>query len=358
MLATCLPRKREKMKLVTSRAITAILLGLVLLGCASETRVKIERFAPPLVDMRGIKDIAVLAFADRMPDSDWGSVVEGRLVSVLLKTGRYRVMKADEMQRLLEKEAINFTYPPDEAMVRKAGNVLGVNAVIYGEVEKFVVKEESDLVKVKEPVWTGEYMRDRGGNVISEMSEDGQAVPIKIYKKRIVEKNRLKRYAILDIQYRMAEVFHGNVIVAESESESGSWEGTGAKEIAQIPGRKAIFDLLVDRTTKSFVCNIAPHPIEEERILEHGNFHATNLGVELAKNGLWDEAVEKWLQATKSVPGESTAYYNLGIAFERRGLLELSYKAYQNALTRQPRQKRYIEAVAHIQKLIKDLQQF
>jgi Flp pilus assembly protein TadD len=78
--------------------------------------------------------------------------------------------------------------------------------------------------------------------------------------------------------------------------------------------------------------------------------------VELAKNNLWDAAVEKWLQSTKSMPTEPAAYYNLGVAFERRGFFNLAYKAYQNALARRPHSRRYIDAVAKIQKLMDDLE--
>ncbi len=117
-----------------------------------------------------------------------------------------------------------------------------------------------------------------------------------------------------------------------------------------------IFELLLDRAIKGFVRQIAAHPIEEERVLERGTFHSTILGVELAKNDLWDEATEKWLQATKAKPEEAAAYYNLGVAFERRGVLDYASKAYQNALARNPQSQRYIKALAALQKLMKDLE--
>jgi hypothetical protein len=344
------------MNLRTSRIISAVTVGLMVVGCTPAARVTIDRLAPPLVDVSGIKDVAVLPFADRTPDGNLGALAGDRLVSVLVSTGRYRVMKTEEMQRLLDKAGIHFFYPPDPATVREIGSVLKSDALLYGEVQKFQVKEESDLITVREPVWTGEYVRDRKGTVVSDVDEEGRVIPRKRYEKRLVEKNRLRRYAVLDIHYRMADSFHGNAILAETESESGSWEATGEAQIAQLPGREAIFDLLVDRTTKNFVRNIAPHPIEEERILEFGTFHATGLGVELAKNGLWNEAAEKWIQATKAKPGESAAYYNLGVAFERRGAFDLAHKAYQNALVRHPHSKRYVEAVTHIQKLMQGLQ--
>jgi hypothetical protein len=327
-----------------------------LAGCMPTAKVTIERLEPPIADVSGIKDVGVLTFPARGTDPQWGEAVTQRLASVVVSTRRFRVLKIEQSQKLLEKAGITYVYPPDVGMVKKIGVVLDVDAVLCGELAKFQFVEEGRLVKAREKVWTGDYVRDRRGAVVTAAGPSGEAAPRKRIEERMVEKNRLKRYAVVDIRFRMADAFVGNVICSTSESESGSWEGTGPAEIEQMPTREAIFDLLVDRAIKKFVRQIAPHPIEEERVLERGVFHSTTLGVELAKNNLWDEAVDKWLQATKSKPEDSAAYYNLGVAFERKGLFDLAHKAYQNALARNPTSGRYITAVARIQKLIKDLE--
>ena len=336
---------------------TVIVVGacLAVTGCTTTT-VMVERLEPPAADVKGIREVAVLPFADKGAGEQKGELVSDRLAGILVSTGRYRVMKPDQMRGLLDKARLNYFYPPDSGLVRKMGTALGVDAVLYGECEKFQVQEETGLVKVTEPVWTGEYVHDSRGNIILEAPKNGEASPRKRYEKKPVEKNLLKRHADITVHFRMADAFLGTVIVAESESESGSWEGTGAAEIAKMPSRDVIFDLLLDRAIKKFVRQIAAHPVEEERVLEYGVFHSTRLGVELAKNNLWDEAMEKWMQATKAMPQDPAAYYDLGVGFERKGLFDLAYKAYENALTRSPHSDRYIKAVAKMQKLMKDLQ--
>lgn len=329
---------------------------LLLSGCTPTNRVTIERMAPPEANVSGIRRVAILSFTAPPREKPYAKAARARLNGILESTGRYRVMPPGRVDEALKGRGIRFTYPPAAATVRKIGAALGMDAVICGELENYTYEEENCLVKVREKVWTGDYLRDEQGFPVSDRDENGKDAPRKTYEQRMVEKNCLKRAATLQLHYRMNDASRGNAIWADSETESGSWEGTGAREIARMPGKEVIFDLLLDRATKEFVKRIAPHPIKEERVLERGIFHITNLGVELAKNDLWDEAVEKWLQATKSVPDDAAAYYNLGIAFERHGLFDLSYKAYQNALTRRPKSKRYIEAIAHIQKLMKDLQ--
>lgn len=329
---------------------------IVLAGCTSTAKVKIERLGPPVADVHGIKELAVLPFADAATGSRRGDLAAERLTAVVASTGRYRVMRRDRMNARLAEAGINFSYPPDAALVRKTGAALGVDAILCGSIEKFQFDETNRLVKVREQVWTGECARDGHGDIVSDVGADGEATPRKRYEKKLVEKNQLARYAVLDVRFRVADAFLGNVICAESESESGSWEGRGAEEIAQMPSREVIFDLLLDRAAKAFVRQIAAHPVEEERVLEWGAFYPTRLGVELAKNDLWDEAMGKWMQAVKAKPDDSAAYYNLGVGFERKGFFDLAYKSYQNALARKPQSKRYIKAIANIQKLMKELE--
>ncbi|MDD5557815.1 MAG: tetratricopeptide repeat protein [bacterium] len=325
-------------------------------GCAQTQRVTIERLAPPTADVSGITDIAVLPFHAEGAEEEWADEMTLQTLAVVVHTGRYRVMKAEQVRDLLGKAGIGRVARPDAATVRRIGNALDLDAVIFGELKKFQFEEESRLLTVRERVWTGEYVRDAAGVIVSDPDGRGGTAPRRRFEEREVEKNRLKRYAALEADFRMADAFLGNVICSSSESESGGWEATGDAEIAQLPTREAIFDLLADRAVKSFVRRIAAHPVEEERLLEVGMFHSTRLGVQLAKNNLWDEAVDKWLQATKAKPDDPAAYYNLGVAFERKRLIDLAYKSYQNALARNPHSKRYIKAVAAIQKLMKDLE--
>ncbi len=336
--------------------ICAACLVIALAGCMSTATVKIERLSPPAADVHGIKEVAVLPFADTATGARRGGLVAEHLAAVVASTGRYKVMRRDQMDARLAEAGINFSYPPDAALVRKIGAALGVDAILCGSIEKFQFDETSRLIKVKEQLWTGECVRDSHGDIVSDAGADGDTTPRKRYEKKLVEKNQLTRYAVLNIHFRLADAFLGNVICAQSESESGSWEGRGSEEIAQMPSREVVFDLLLDRAAKAFVCQIAAHPVEEERVLERGVFYPTRLGVELAKNNLWDEAMAKWMQAVKAKPNESAAYYNLGVGFERKGLFDLAYKSYQNALAKNPQSTRYIKAIANIQKLMKELE--
>ncbi|MCX6355041.1 MAG: tetratricopeptide repeat protein [Candidatus Aureabacteria bacterium] len=340
-----------------TRSMSSVVVACIALsGCAPTARVMIEKLDPPDADVSGISEIAVLPFGDDVTGSARGQVVAQHLAEVVANTGRYRVMKDDQMKSLLARAGIQFSYPPDASMVRRMGTALGVDALLYGELEKSQCDEESRAVEAREPVWTGDYVRDGQGNIMSDIRSTGESMPRKRFVKQLVEKNRLKRYAVLNLHVRMADAFLGNVICADTASESGSWEGTGSAEIAELPTCDMIFDLLLDRAIKKFVRKIAAHPVEEERILEYGIFHSTRLGVELAKNNLWDEAMEKWMQAIKAKPDDPAAYYDMGVGFERRGMFDLAYKAYQNALVRNTRSDRYIKTVARIQKLMKDLQ--
>ncbi len=290
-----------------SALVAAACLGLA--GCSQTAQVKIERLRPPLADVRGIRELAVLPFEDRVTGTDVGVLVADRLAGVIVNTGRYRLMRPDQAGKRLAAAGINFTYPPDAAMTRRIGAALGVDAVLCGELQRFSFDEAGRVGKSRERIWTD----GRPG----ELQTGGAASPGARQVERLVEKNALKRSAVLVLDIRLADAFLGNVICAETESESDSWEGTGAAEIAKIPGREVIFELLLDRAIKGSCARCAAHPIEEGECSSAARY-STILGVELAKNDLWDEATEKWLQATKAKPEEAAAY-TTGVAFEPGG---------------------------------------
>ncbi len=119
---------------------------LVMAGCVPGTTIVIERIAPPDADVSGIDEIAVLPFSAGNFAPSYAREATSRLVRVLASTGRYRVMKAREVERLISEVGISYAYPPDAALVRKIGNALEVDALIYGQVENFQFQEEDRLV--------------------------------------------------------------------------------------------------------------------------------------------------------------------------------------------------------------------
>lgn len=59
-------------------------------------------------------------------------------------------------------------------------------------------------------------------------------------------------------------------------------------------------------------------------------------GIEVARRGLWREAIYRWERATLIDPTYAAAYNNLAIAYEQEGDLDKARTAYEKALELEP----------------------
>ena len=59
-------------------------------------------------------------------------------------------------------------------------------------------------------------------------------------------------------------------------------------------------------------------------------------GIEVARRGLWTEAVYRWQRAIDLDPTYAPAWNNLGIAFEHEGRFDEAREAYETALDLDP----------------------
>lgn len=61
-----------------------------------------------------------------------------------------------------------------------------------------------------------------------------------------------------------------------------------------------------------------------------------DFGIDVARRGLWKEAVFRWERAIDIDPTYAEAWNNLAIAFEQQGLLDKAREAYETALDLAP----------------------
>ena len=61
-----------------------------------------------------------------------------------------------------------------------------------------------------------------------------------------------------------------------------------------------------------------------------------DFGIEVARRGLWKEAIYRWKRAIDLDPTYAAAWNNLAIGFERAGRLDDAREAYETALDLDP----------------------
>ena len=62
-----------------------------------------------------------------------------------------------------------------------------------------------------------------------------------------------------------------------------------------------------------------------------------DFGIAVAQKGLWKEALYRWQKAVELNPGYAAAWNNLAIAYEHEGNFEEARKAYERALSLDPK---------------------
>jgi Flp pilus assembly protein TadD len=62
-----------------------------------------------------------------------------------------------------------------------------------------------------------------------------------------------------------------------------------------------------------------------------------DFGIRVAQNGLWKEATYRWEKATQLDPTYAAAWNNLAIGYEHDGRFEDARKAYEKAITLDPK---------------------
>lgn len=89
--------------------------------------------------------IAVLGFSNSAAKggsqmaagADAGRIISGMLIDRLVSDGTYQVMEPNQMQKILKAHDLSSGNPPDLETAAKIGHVLGVDAVVVGDVTQF-----------------------------------------------------------------------------------------------------------------------------------------------------------------------------------------------------------------------------
>ncbi len=326
----------------------------VLFSCSYHTVVSVKVLKPASIHLQDVKEIAI---ADFQGQDRSGSQIATLTQAMLMATHHFDIMERDQLRRVLEEQNLSMSGVIDEATAVKVGELLGVDALIFGEVTTYEVEPDKKITKmVKTRRGTGKYRTvekkdEKTGKIKKEKEE--------IYEEVWVPKERWVRKGTVAINFRVVDVETGRLLAAHSDSKSydSEKEKRSFLEIltdqqkALKPEGEIVADLSKDICGK-FARMIAPYYTHEKRTIEPGS-GCIQMGVKYAKAGLWPEATEVWEQAVEEYPKNSVAHYDLGLAYEIQGMLDMAEQEYKTAVELKQK-KLYMEALARIRKAKKE----
>ncbi len=332
----------------TLRLTIALIFLQVWLGCASN-KATLKVMSPAEVNIQGIRRLAVLDF--RGPEHS-GQAVASKLITKLWESNFYTLVERSELQQILDEHALSVNGMVDVTTAVEAGKLLGVDAIVLGEVIQYQVEDTREFRKVKKKVWTGEYERDAEGNIIYEKTLFGGKVKKKKYKEVLVTEEVVTRDGTVTIGWRLVDVRTGEIRAAKQVSHS--YHRSAVTGEAKLPARGEVLNQLLDECVDDIVKMLVPHEVQVTVQFETGT-EAVNRGIELAKSGLWDKAVAQWQTAVQANPGDPSGWYNLGIGYEALLQLDKAEKAFDRAVSLKPK-KLYIQALKRVRERKTEMQ--
>ncbi|MBN2031604.1 hypothetical protein JW824_15340 [bacterium] len=335
-----------------SKAVLSILLStIILLSCAVPSTVSVRVQKPASIDLPGIRKIAIVDFQG---DERSGSQIAVLIQSLLLTTDHFDILERDQLRRILEEQNLGMSGVVDASTAVEVGQLLGVDALIFGEVTTYDVEPDQEITeKIKEQRRTGRYQWVEEKD---EKTGETKRVRKEIIEDVWVDKSYWVRKGTVAINFRFVDVETGVLLAAHSDSKSydSQDEKRTFLEILtdQQKSLKPQGEILHDLSHSiclQFVRMIAPYYTMENRVIESGK-GSIDEGRKYAENGLWPEAMEAWERAVAEMEDEPAAYYNLGLGYEIQGLLDEAEEYYQLAV-RITQKKLYMEAIARVRQL-------
>ncbi len=281
-------------------------------GCGTMTvELRSDPKAPP--KLADIKRIAIggVKSRSRLVDEQYFS---NMLASKIAETQFYTVVERGKAQKLLEEQGFQMSAVVDERTATKAGQMLGVDAMVFGEVSAAKVSTH------------------QGTKAFDVMQPDGTT-------RRQIKRTAYKK-GVVSVNLALVKVSTGERILSFAKTqevqEPPFREAIGDAQIAQLGTDDSIVRELVEELCLQFVDGIRPLVAVGERTVHKGAGAEMERGYALAEKNLWDMAAEQWQKAIQTDSNNAAAYNNLGVAAERNGDRAKAEEYYKKAVSLAP----------------------
>jgi curli biogenesis system outer membrane secretion channel CsgG len=320
---------------------------LLMLACSMGPKVTVQVQKPAAVTLPNVKEIAVVDFQGPMGG---GNQVSSLVQSLLVVSDYFTLTERNKLQAILDEQKLSMAGIVSDSTATEVGALLGVDALIFGEVTHWNVEpDERGTETVEKKEGTGKYEVKEEKNIFTGKT---RKVKREIMRTVWVEEHYRIRRGSVAINFRVVDVESGKLLVAHSDSKSydsgkvkeGSWKS--------LKPEGEILSDLSKTICERFVHTIAPYTVSEKRVIESGK-GSIKLGAKFAQSGLWREALDTWKKSAEENPDEPAAFYNLGVGYEVQGMLDEAEQAYQTAVKLKPK-KYYMDSIARIRQARED----
>lgn len=345
-------------KILTLWAVMALIAITGWLGCAAKTSV--SRIKPAEISLGGIRTLALLKFEGR-----FGETVRSDFYNKLSAVPHFNLIdisKTNALDQVIYDQVDDPRFFPDLEDLHADGVITGRVTSNINDIRGF------DQVQMQEG--TGRYKKEK--NIF------GKWVDVEIKKTVLRPVPYVIRQASLTTDFKVFNLKTKQIIATGKVTENYNQKFGGDKEYAlsflggmklsKLPAPNQTLNELSAKVAARLVAKISPTEIVKDVTFDDGSKYGVGIGghklvkrgIEFAKRGVWEEAMEIWQDVIKAEPNNSAAHYNLGVGYESFGglkNLEIARSMYKKA-AKYGNNKLYIEAIARVQAAIKDYRKY
>ncbi len=293
---------------------TVVLSVLFLASCAPSVRVPVTR--PAEINLMGIKRVAIGQI-----DGNVGASLSDVLSQRLFESGRYEIMDRQNMNTLMKEHNLNMTGIIDDQTSVKLGNLLGVQALIFGN-SNGQFRQRTEIGNA--------YKCSRPGGVCRDYKKIGEGR--------------------INTTLKIVDLKTGKIIAIKNftdDKSDSTWEAN--EWPADIDG-SIIMGSILNMTADKFMRMIAPYTDYVTVEFEDSKIPEVKSGIVMAQSGQWSSACVQFRNAVSSNPTEAATWYNLGLAYMYTYQFDEAIQAFNKANALKPSSK-YAQEVANCSRL-------
>jgi tetratricopeptide (TPR) repeat protein len=324
---------------VRKKLIVSLLLFLLIGLSCGPVFVMVRRLDRANMQLPGVNRVAVVDFQDPTNRS-LGPAIGNVLVSHLATQGFYQLVERDRIQAVMKEHAFNLTGAVDPTTVKELGGLLGVEAIISGEILSYDVATTHRYEKEERKEGTGHYQEVERKNIFTGKKYKAKE---EIMKTVLVDVDRYDKSGTVSINYRLIDIASGQVVVSKTHSDN--FRKTYDKNTV---GDNEILSRLLDNVTSAFVSDISVHYVEIRKRLLPSKADPKDMGAAYAKQGEWQRAVEIWERCAAAAPKDGALWHDIGVGYEALGKIEQAEAAYNKALGTDQANRLYIGDIAQV----------
>lgn len=343
--------------------ILLIILSLISTGCKDLIRpdgdgIKVKRLVPAEVNVARYKKIAILDL-DGKGGKEIAQWLETSLQNAQVDGNPYfEVISRSQYQKLLAEQRLGMMGAVDPKTAAKIGKISGSQAIVTGSVSSYrfhgsrynkQVKRYQGKKEYYQTVqcnagdayveFTVHFIDSTTGQIIASTSSEGQYIGDTchgVYDEMggglaggllgAVAKSLADSISQMGLQQRTENVKIGSLDAPERMIK-GAAMLTIEKFMKKItPRYEAVNVVIKEGDSGGFGISFKSKPEHEKQIDS-----AYEIGYKYAVRGQWDDAVAQWEKVLSIEKERPAAIYNIGVAFEMLGDLNLAEKQYKMA---------------------------